>query len=677
MNSYCPECHSTFERGGGICPHDNAELIPADQRDDPFEGAVLEDRYRLDRMLGAGGMGMVYRATQLAVDRDVAVKILRDELETDSEANARFSREAQYISSLNHPNIVQLIDFGRDPELDSWFLVMEHVDGRSLAQLLADGRIAYELALEIVYQCCGALMAAHERDMIHRDLKPDNLHLTAVADGTLQVKVLDFGIARCLEQTTKLTETGMICGTPAYMAPEQAEDGEIGPETDIYSLGVCLYEMLTGELPFEGERAMELMMQHLTADPDAVADRVPDDAPVEQLQNLIDSMLAKERADRPETAREVQTRIEEIRRSEGQPVHGLSKTDDWMRRIEEMVRPRVGGADLEEPESDERESTPRSDQEVPMTGRTLQTLHPTFKKAEMTPTREWSEESQRSTDEVARDRDPSGPAEPGSNGTAAVPQPDDDASSVHTADGTSALGTTSAVDLPRDERAPEPDGGAGSTPESPRWNLWQLAGVTVVVTAFLVGGLLYVVYSGGGAGSPEAPASNRKKAGSAVGTSSQGSPIGPGAPGGSTEPGSTDKEKGAGENGDGTSSPKRTAPAKPKKARKPEAAPSDEVNDSPRQRDEATAGARRSGEDRRAPPSEAAGEGAGSGGEDRNTGDEESPHGVGSEIEKAESDPGSSGVSDEGRTPSTQTDADEKQGDSLKHLLESGTLRSE
>ena len=399
VNSFCPECQSTFTRAVGICPHDDTELVPADDREDPYEGAVLEDRYRLESLLGAGGMGMVYRSTQLAVDRHVAVKILRNELDSNPQANARFTREAKSISSLRHPNIVQLIDFGRDPELEAWFLVMEYVEGRGLADLIEEGRLAWELALEVVYQVCGALLASHEDEMVHRDLKPDNLHLVPVADGTLQVKVLDFGIARCLEQTTQLTESGVICGTPAYMSPEQAEGGEIGPGTDIYALGICLYEMLTGRLPFAAESGLQLMLKHVTDKPAPIRGQLTEEAPVDRLQNLLDKMLAKDIADRPDSARQVRTEIEEIRQSIGQPLHRLAGDYNWERRLDEMVLPRVEATEEHEGKQASQLANRQTVDPLAMTAGTLDTLHLTFKKFDLADTNSYSIEDLQATEQ--------------------------------------------------------------------------------------------------------------------------------------------------------------------------------------------------------------------------------------------------------------------------------------
>jgi serine/threonine-protein kinase len=325
MNSYCPECDRQFERGAGLCPHDNTDLVPVEDEEDPLIGEVLEDRYRLDALLGSGGMGKVYRATQLTVDRSVAVKILRDELSDSEPAHERFSREARNISSLSHPNIVQLIDFGRDGDHGSWFLVMEQVEGQSLGLLLQKGRLHHELALEIVYQVCAGLADAHNRGMVHRDLKPENLHLTPVADGTLQVKVLDFGIARCVEQTTRMTRTDQICGTPAYVAPEQAAGShEVDIRADFFALGVVLFEMLTGHLPFRADGPMQLMFKNAQQPFPRLADELSETAPIEQLQALLDLLTAKQPDNRPDSPAEIRGVIERIRRDLDRPVHRLA-----------------------------------------------------------------------------------------------------------------------------------------------------------------------------------------------------------------------------------------------------------------------------------------------------------------------------------------------------------------
>lgn len=495
MNFYCPACHSTFDRRLDTCPHDDHALIPADQRDDPFEGTVLDDRYRLEALLGAGGMGMVYRSTQLAVDRDVAVKLLRNELDTDGRAHERFSREAQHISSLRHPNIVQLIDFGRDAELDVWFLVMEHVEGRSLADLLSQGRLSWELALEVVYQVCAGLTASHDREMIHRDLKPDNLHAMAVADGTLQVKILDFGIARCLEQTTQLTESGVICGTPAYLAPEQAMDGDIGPETDLYALGVCLYEMVTGRLPFEADSGVSMMVKHVSESPAPARDYLPDEAPVDQLQSLLDDLLAKQPEARPDGAGEVRSRIETIRESAGRPRLGLAGEHDWERRLDELVHSRLEGDGPDGQLANRRTVDP-----LAMTAGTLQTIHPTFKKYDLASTREWSGRNDPVTEDAVRGTHgptPAGDGAPALPGAAARSDPADPSTGVPVDDETA--GSPHRPDEPPESAATSPSADRSDD----RWRLTAIVAVLASLAGILAGVALSIGPNGGS--SPEGP----------------------------------------------------------------------------------------------------------------------------------------------------------------------------
>lgn len=332
MSSYCPDCERTFALSAGVCPYDETDLLPEEDRDDPFLGTVLDDRYRLDSRLGGGGMGVVYRARQLAVDRDVAVKLLRNESDDPEAAHRRFSQEARHISALSHPNIVQLIDFGHDPDLEGWFLVMEHVRGVTLRSLLNRGRLHHELALEILYQVCAALSESHHRDTVHRDLKPQNLQLMPVVDGTLQVKVLDFGIARCVEKAGQLTRSGKICGSPAYMSPEQARGAKVGPAADFYALGVIAFEMLTGRLPYTADEALQYMYQTSTQPFPRLSEVLPESEHCEHLQAMVDRLSEKEAEDRLADAGLVRTKIEEIRSDLDLPLHrmaaDLTEVDD-------------------------------------------------------------------------------------------------------------------------------------------------------------------------------------------------------------------------------------------------------------------------------------------------------------------------------------------------------------
>jgi serine/threonine-protein kinase len=279
---------------------------------DPLLGLVIDDRFRIDRLLGEGGMGTVYRGVQLSVNREVAIKLLRPELQNREIALERFFREARTISQLSHPNIVRLIDFGQDKQHDLLYLVMELINGFNLADLLSRGRVRLPLALDIVHQVCGALSEPHAAGVIHRDLKPDNILIVPMADGSVQAKVLDFGIARALEQNTQITATGMVCGTPAYMAPEQAQNEALDFRSDLYSLGVIMFEMISGWPPFSGTNSLQIMIKHIQEPPPTLQAFLPGGSVPPAVEALTTALLAKDRVRRPETTRFVRDRIEAI-----------------------------------------------------------------------------------------------------------------------------------------------------------------------------------------------------------------------------------------------------------------------------------------------------------------------------------------------------------------------------
>ena len=311
---FCPECGRKYPQGTSrTCPEDGARLYSVQERpSDPLVGAVLDDRFRIDGLLNKGGMGSVYRATQLSVNREVALKVLRPDLESEEVFLERFFREARVIAELSHPNIVRLIDFGQDTEKNVLYLVMEMVPGTDMTELLAKGRLSPAMALEVAFQVCAALTEPHSRGIVHRDLKPANIILLPISDGSFQVKVLDFGIARTGEMGTQLTQTGMICGTPSYMSPEQAQNEPIDSRTDLYSLGIVLFEMLTGHLPFEAESGLQLLMDHIQRKPPDLGIAYPEE--FDLLVTILVGDLLEKRPDlRPASALEVRRRIQEMR----------------------------------------------------------------------------------------------------------------------------------------------------------------------------------------------------------------------------------------------------------------------------------------------------------------------------------------------------------------------------
>ncbi|HEX5929769.1 MAG TPA: protein kinase [Solirubrobacterales bacterium] len=232
-----------------------------------MEAGTLSGRYQTGDRLGSGGMSNVYKATDLILERTVAVKVLAEHLSDDERFIARFRREALAVAKLIHPNIVQVYDTGVDE--GRHYIVMEYVEGRSGAQILQrQGPVGPEIAAEIGIQGCAGLDYAHRRGIIHRDVKPGNLMIVGgpVGGGELTVKLTDFGIARALEQT-RITQVGSVVGTAAYLAPEQVRGDEATPATDVYALGVVLYQFLTGRLPYEGSSLAELAVRQQNEKP--------------------------------------------------------------------------------------------------------------------------------------------------------------------------------------------------------------------------------------------------------------------------------------------------------------------------------------------------------------------------------------------------------------------------
>ena len=266
-----------------------------------MDGQLISGRYQLDTVLGRGGMATVWRGVDERLGRRVAVKLL-DRATADSAMLQRFDREARTAGGLTHPNIVGVYDVGTDDGVP--YLVMELIDGTSVAALLAGGPLPIEQAVDIARQICDALAVAHAQGVVHRDIKPANILLTAT--GT--VKVCDFGIARLThQQQTDLTAPHTAIGTSAYMAPEQASGGAVDARTDLYALGCVLYAMLTGQPPFTGDHPLTVMWQHQQQPAPSVAS-LRADTPAD-LDALIARLLAKNPSDRPATATEVRDRL--------------------------------------------------------------------------------------------------------------------------------------------------------------------------------------------------------------------------------------------------------------------------------------------------------------------------------------------------------------------------------
>ncbi|GAB4204350.1 MAG: hypothetical protein OHK0013_19200 [Sandaracinaceae bacterium] len=336
----CEICgHRYHDRPGGrtkVCPFDGGRLVALP---DPLVGRVIAGRYTLLEKIGQGGFGVVYRATHEVVGREVALKFLLPELSADPKNRERFLREAKAANRINHEHIIDINDFGSTDD-GLVYLVMELLDGRSLADEIRRGPLGVTRSIDIAVQCASALSRAHELDVIHRDIKPDNIHLLSSGPHRDFVKLLDFGLAH-MKGELRLTATGAVFGTPEYMAPEQGRGAPMTASADLYSLGCVLFEMLSGQPPFRGTTA-DLILKHMREPAPRVATRVH--GIPEALDAIVAKLLEKDPARRHRDAFHLR---EELRRvSDALPIvrasvapDDLSKTRERRRSAVEITRP--------------------------------------------------------------------------------------------------------------------------------------------------------------------------------------------------------------------------------------------------------------------------------------------------------------------------------------------------
>ncbi|MBX3181389.1 MAG: protein kinase [Polyangiaceae bacterium] len=297
----CPGCGHQFSGDARFCPFDGSRLeqgAPWDPSADPLLGQRIDQRYQVEAVLGEGGMGTVYRVRHATLGRYFALKVLKKELAGEADLSARFIREAKAAASVSHPNVVQITDFGRIDNGQPYF-VMEMLEGRSLGWLIHHGgSIPAARAVRILRQVAEALAAAHAQGVVHRDLKPDNIHIgdAVGAQGDL-VKVLDFGLAK-VAGASRLTRQGMVFGTPHYMSPEQAAGEATDHRADIYALGVVMYEVFTGRVPFEADTYMGVLTKHLFVAPTPPSEVVPSARELGGLEEITLRCLEKKAAQR-------------------------------------------------------------------------------------------------------------------------------------------------------------------------------------------------------------------------------------------------------------------------------------------------------------------------------------------------------------------------------------------
>lgn len=303
----CLVCNFQFEDDRDICPKDLSKLVPLGK--DPLIGKLIQDKYRIENLLAKGSMGVIYKAVQEHIGREVAIKVMHSYLVSDEESLKRYYKEAKAASRLNHPNIITLYDFG---VLSSGqpYIVMDLLQGKSLYEILQQrGELNLKQTIMVFQQACLALSEAHKRGVIHRDIKPENIVIDELADGkNIQVKVVDFGIATFPAEPNdtlgKITKTGTVCGSPFYMSPEQCSAGLVDARSDLYSLGIVLFECLTGKIPFDSKDIYQVLNMQMKDLPPSLKQMRPDLTFPDYIESVLARALAKEPAARYQNAEE-------------------------------------------------------------------------------------------------------------------------------------------------------------------------------------------------------------------------------------------------------------------------------------------------------------------------------------------------------------------------------------
>jgi serine/threonine-protein kinase len=299
----CPVCSTEYADDVKFCPNDGQTLRSATLASD-LVGQVIADRYHVVKKLGEGGMGQVYLAEHVKMGRRSAIKVMNPSMVHDPDAVARFNREASNASRITHPNVCAIYDFGETPD-GLIYLAMEFIEGEPLTDLLErEGALPVARATSIFLQTADALQAAHDLGIVHRDLKPDNIMLTRRKGGGETVKVVDFGIAKAVGGDApgqKVTKTGLVVGTPEFMSPEQLSGDTLDGRSDLYSLALVFYRMLSGKLPFEATTVQETMIKRLTDEPTTLAEARPDLSFPPGLQPVLDTALARTPMERYQT----------------------------------------------------------------------------------------------------------------------------------------------------------------------------------------------------------------------------------------------------------------------------------------------------------------------------------------------------------------------------------------
>ncbi|MBS1990763.1 MAG: protein kinase [Cyanobacteria bacterium SZAS LIN-2] len=294
------------------------DMLTMDENGQPYStliGKTIDSKYLVQSVLGEGGMAIVYRAHHLQMERVVVIKVMQGWLTSNKTSVERFEREGKLTAKLNHPNIVAVYDVGsidgREP-----YIVMEYIKGEALADRIHNGGpLDYDTTANIIIQICHGLEEAHSSGIIHRDLKPDNVLLQTKSDRPDWVKIVDFGISNMVQGAKRLTKTGRMVGTPEYIAPEQLKDKPIDIRTDLYAVGIMIFEMLTGRVPFDGESAESILMKHLLEEPPPMSTIRPELAGENPFEPVVNKLLKKAPEERYQSAEELRHVVEQLRES--------------------------------------------------------------------------------------------------------------------------------------------------------------------------------------------------------------------------------------------------------------------------------------------------------------------------------------------------------------------------
>lgn len=311
----CKLCHQSFTNDAAFCPFDGEPLVAASPdwsaAADPLIGTVVDGRYEVVDAIGEGGMGTVYRVRHRALQRQFAMKVLRRDLARESDLCSRFIQEARAAATINHPNVVQITDYGTAPTGIPYF-VMEFLEGSPLSRLIKQsGPMPASRAVRMLLQIAAGIGAAHRAGVVHRDLKPDNIFVLPDHQGGDHIKLLDFGVAK-VAGSARTTRTGTVFGSPHYMSPEQASGQPVDHRADIYALGVIMYELFTGHVPFEADTYMGVLTKHMFMAPEKFSTRLGNTRELGALEDITLRCLEKKPENRYPTIEALVTDIEEM-----------------------------------------------------------------------------------------------------------------------------------------------------------------------------------------------------------------------------------------------------------------------------------------------------------------------------------------------------------------------------